>query len=531
MALTLLGCDEEEAPIGDTSWRSAPAPTDAEIGAKPVATPADAFIYATGVNVIAAHTPTRFDARLPRRLGVDASLWEPPTAYIESRVCAGDEAMRSRVLDALDRITAHEPIDQGLLDTYSNLLARCPSRDHCAWLAASARADRAYWAKQPLVTGLVWCEDANVSDIMLGSDVPARATVIWMRNNVPVVDEVVPLALDRAVRQLIADRYQEAYVDAAVTVARYPGTQAAELLRVLQDAQDLAGGGFDEYGDEYGAPNLLTHACEYLLVAPQCANLPGYREVDEADVIVAGSADQYAQVMRDPKRAAKAGERLAACVRDPAQVEGRRTHCLARLAALDWGLAKKAAAQVTSHDPMFAEALRIVTAFESRAAFRAELRTIGLIGDAVQPTFRETLSVADELQRARRLHVFSWRSGTVPVRHDILLFQLAALAGDAMRDVVFEELPPDDLESIYRPAPYVLRAYADGKRWSVVGDALDDRYDVLQTIGLLNVVAAERKSELRWVAVRDDQQVSVIVAPREAIRTAIDQGYIELGDL
>jgi hypothetical protein len=148
----------------------------------------------------------------------------------------------------------------------------------------------------------------------------------------------------------------------------------------------------------------------------------------------------------------------------------------------------------------------------------------------VQPTFREAISVADELLRARRLHVFSPRSGTVPVRHDILLFQLAALAGDAMIDVVFEELPPADIDEMYSSSPHVLRAYAGGKRWSVVADAIDDHYEVRQTIGLLNVVAAERGSELRWVALRDDEQFSVIVAPRDAIRVAVDGGYIELAD-
>jgi hypothetical protein len=530
LALGLGACDEEPADYEQTRSAALP-PTEVELGAESVDTPDDGFVYATGVTMLRAHAPTRFEARLPGRFGgfaEDGSVGDLPSAYFEARLCANDGAMRARVLHALTPSGWLE-LDSTVLDAYVDLLSRCPSTRHCAWLAETARSE--HRAVVPMTGSMLWCERGAFGDLFAREDVPPRAAVIWMRNNVDPVGEV-PAELERAVRAVIADRHEIAFTDATVALARYRGKAAASLIAELQEASDrIAAEAVDGYGYGGEAPELLARACEFLLVAPQCADLPGYREVSDVDVIVTGTQEQYEQALLDPKRAAKVGDLLTACVRDPEQVEARRAHCLARLAARDWTLARAVAAPLSTVDPAFHEALRILGAFESRAAFRRELADLGLVGDHEQPTFQETISVADELYRARRLHVFAGRSGTVPVRHDVLLFQLAGLAGRAMIDVVFEELPPSDIDDIYSTSPHVLRAYADGKRWSVVADATDDFYDVRQTIGLLNVVAAERGSELRWAALPDDDAWAVIVAPRDGIRAAAARGYIELADL
>ena len=76
-----------------------------------------------------------------------------------------------------------------------------------------------------------------------------------------------------------------------------------------------------------------------------------------------------------------------------------------------------------------------------------------------------------------------------------------------------------------------VRAYADGKRWSVVADAFGDEYSIMQTIGLLNVVAAERGSDLRWARLGSEGHHAVIGAPKDGIRGAVERGYIELAPL
>jgi hypothetical protein len=529
LVLGVGACDEgagEQAAMQSV----ATPPSDAQLGAQPVDLPDDPFVYATGVTVLPAHAPTRFEARLPGRygeFGQDGSVGALPSAYFEARLCAGDDAMRQRMLDALGEVA---PFDAALFDPYVDLLMRCPSSEHCRWLADAARADHP--AKFVLASSMTWCENPTVGDVLVSEYAPPRATINWLRNNTAPTGERVPPELERAVRRILDEQRDNAFTDATVALARYPGRAAASLIEELQTASNrIAVDTVDEFGYGGEAPDLITAACEYLLVAPQCAELPGYREIGDADVVIAGTPEQYEQALLVPKRAAKANDLLAACVRDPYEAEPRRAHCLARLAARDWASAKAVAAPLSSADPEFHEALRIVSEFESHAALRRQLADLGLIGDEVLPTYRESLSVANELVQARRLFMFPGQSGTVPVRHDALLFELAGLAGDAMADVVFEELPPTDIDEIYDTSPYVLRAYADGKRWSVVAEAVDDFYEIRQCIGLLNVVAAERGSDLRWVALRSDDLLAVLVGDKNGILTAAERRLIELADL
>ena len=285
------------------------------------------------------------------------------------------------------------------------------------------------------------------------------------------------------------------------------------------------------YVDDADDKALLVAACEYMPDAPQCTKLPGARQVSDAELIVEGNEDHLAHALRNSKRAAKANGLLEACVRDPDQMEQRKHLCFVRLANRDSALAQKLAAQVQAQEPAFAESLWIATSFASRDAMRSMLRELGLATDHVEPTYREALSFVDEMLRSRRLQMFPERAGTVPVGHDALLFRLASMAGTAMNDVVFEELPPTSGGDEYDSAPYVLRAYADGKRWSVVADAFGDEYSIMQTIGLLNVVAAERGSDLRWARLGSEGHHAVIVAPKDGIRGAVERGYIELAPL
>jgi hypothetical protein len=533
LAITLGACDEDPVERAQAyESRPEPAPADHELGAETVTPPDDGFVYASGVTVLRAHVPTRFDAPLPVRsefFASDGSVLGVPSAYVEARLCANDEAMRQRLLDSLARIEASNEVEEGIIHQYTSLLARCSSAAHCKWIVDVAASDRGYWTRTPFSSSAGACDDPRVADLIARRELDPYIALGWINAYLDPSD-TVPRELEQSVRAVLDAQRSDDYAEAALALIDYPGKDATALLEELGVAAALSSDVVG-YVDDADDTALLTRACEYLADAPQCAKLPGARRMSDQELIVEGTEDHFAHALRDPKRAAKANDLLAACVRDPDQSEQRKHLCFVRLADRDWAHAQKLAAQIQAYEPAFGESLWIVSRFPSRDAMRSELRELGLVTDHVEPTYREAVSIAEEMLRSRRLQMFPLHAGTVPVGHDALLFRLAGMAGPAMNDVVFEELPPLSGADEYSSSPYVLRAYADGKRWSVVADAFGDAYAFVQVIGLLNTVAAERGSDLRWAPLTGDGHHAVIVAPKQGIRDAVQRGYIELASL
>jgi hypothetical protein len=125
---------------------------------------------------------------------------------------------------------------------------------------------------------------------------------------------------------------------------------------------------------------------------------------------------------------------------------------------------------------------------------------------------------------------FDVETGTFPNEHDVLLRDLAALAGPALRDAVFEQVPPPEPDGEEGNRPYVLRAYAGGSRYEVQARALDDWYDVEAVVGLLNAVARDRASDVRFLILEPEGQVArVAVGPATALARAVKAGTVKVG--
>jgi len=156
----------------------------------------------------------------------------------------------------------------------------------------------------------------------------------------------------------------------------------------------------------------------------------------------------------------------------------------------------------------------------------ARLRSFGLL-----PEGKEVVgsSSADLLLEAGRAYGFDVETGQIPSEHDSLLRSLAALAGDGMKDALFEEVPPaeEGAEGVY-----VLRVYLAGQRYQTPARNMGDWYDVRAVVGLLNSVARARQLEVRWLALATgDQTATVVAGPEKGLRDAVAAELLELAEL
>lgn len=144
-------------------------------------------------------------------------------------------------------------------------------------------------------------------------------------------------------------------------------------------------------------------------------------------------------------------------------------------------------------------------------------------------------------------HYFDTETGMFPNGHDGLLAGLALRGGPDFADAVFSELPPADpgemrelkrddgtsvhVASLGTDQDYILSGWMGGKRWSVRADDLGDWYDVGAAMSLMNTMARDSGSSVRFVAVHTgDQMSSVLAGDETALMTAIDEGLIQVID-
>jgi hypothetical protein len=122
--------------------------------------------------------------------------------------------------------------------------------------------------------------------------------------------------------------------------------------------------------------------------------------------------------------------------------------------------------------------------------------------------------------------VFDAETGHVPADHPSLLYWLADLTLE-LRDADFDQRAPDFDDDPDTTAPYTLRAYHAGRRWTCRADNCGDFYDVDSCIGLVNALLRDTPTRVAALGPRE-QTVEVIAGPAAAILALRDEGLIEL---
>ena len=510
-ALLGLACEKEVQE--EEAFLAAPVPSDEEIGVKAVATPTDGFIYATGVTVIDAHTPTRFQAPVPSNLEhytYEGDFNGVPTAFVWSRLCTGDEAMRDRVLAAVDRVGWAAELEE----VHYGLVSECPTTAHCEWLTDVATSDRSAAARMPFLRALHGCGPEHAGPALRLEDAPAHVVVNWYLQFVPADSQEVPAELERAILRIAGS--DNAVLDQSVlTLVRYPGADAEALIEHLQEVENRQAMTRDDgYGDLGVEPTqLLDNACDVLLGAPQCPKFKG----PLADKYCIGSDLLFRHLTVDAKSAAT----LAACTRDSIYQDATRLAALERLAWQDWGAAKAIATKMNTAPDFMIPTIATLRRFDSREAMVRHLEDLGLLGERRFTRFGYVITPIEEMALSGRLRQFTASATLSPVRHDRLLFQMAELAGPVLHEVVFEELAPQDF------GPYTLRAYARGKRWSVEATDYSEQFDMRQTVGLLNVVLAELGSDLRYMPITSGDYTGWALGSKVGLTAAVAEGLFE----
>ena len=190
-------------------------------------------------------------------------------------------------------------------------------------------------------------------------------------------------------------------------------------------------------------------------------------------------------------------------------------------------------------DPMCDHALALVPAPEDGdgparvsadaiARRIAQLRSVGFDRvAALDPAKIEGDDAETLLQEAGYAYWFDTETGMYPNEHDSLMRALAERVSPALDDAVFEEIPPaSDAED----APYLLRAYVGGQRYSVRADNLGDWYDVSAVLRLMNRMLSDLGREERLVVLASGgQDVVAVGAPQSVLDAAFAQGVLRSG--
>jgi hypothetical protein len=173
---------------------------------------------------------------------------------------------------------------------------------------------------------------------------------------------------------------------------------------------------------------------------------------------------------------------------------------------------------------------RLVRAYPEPGALEAHLRALRLIpvGRLAVPD-DEPIDGESYLVAAGRATMFDSETDRFPNETDSLLHMLAPMAGGALDNVVFEEVPPPQPDD---PAPYQLHAYIRGERFEVAArNDVGDYYDLEAVLGLLNTLLREQQSDVRFITLAtSDQEAHVAAGPIEGLRAAVSERLLVTDD-
>lgn len=484
---------------------------------------ADGPIVYASVERERAAPPARFAAPWPGDASLlGSSVWPrdaPPRAQARAALCVGDEqAMRSWI-DATERAGGER---ERTLYQAARLTEYCRAEALCDRGAAMLEAGAVGVAGDLATIAVASCGRESDRARVEHEGAPAVAIVRWMESrwplDPPASEEATPLriAAVRTLLELVPDESHRLDHRARAAVFALAGLRGGEpALRAMEG----------ELGGARAA--LLREVIE--------------RRAARSDL---ESEELDARSVTPDERAARIESRVA-CVRAGGW-DGRA--CLAELASLDRPRAVELAGEVDpSDDAMGATAASIVR-FAEPDALAARLRELGLVTSDARFEGAATFDAEVALTEAGRAVSFDTETDTYPNEHDALLVELSALAPGVLHDVVFEEIPPANVlpggdgviadfavgpngEVVERDedeeGPYLLRAYARGERLTSTAENLGDWYDLATVLGLLNVLARARGSDVRWMVLETgDQTAAVVAGPEAGLRAALDEGLL-----
>lgn len=529
-ALLIAGCPGKSRDKHDGGVRS----QGADAAARPTA---DGTFEYTRVQRVRAPVPARFTAPLP---STESELRNvrahPPAGMVAAAVCSGDEALRDRLLAAVRKAAADGTLTPELVDGYRAYLGWCGSEEKCRWLREIVLGPDALEVRQALWHGLVQCPGAEQLEAMTSSDAPAELVVDWYINSSFGPDEQPPFTprLARAAFEVAIEGQIPLVRRVGVLLGRMKDPRALRTLLAIhgrltsEDARASLLVGLHD-SDDPQARRLFEWACQ----RPAMEHDPLCRSTDqprtsrrpaaprELEALVRDwSTDVQALVREQPARRARIVSILERCAASPTH-EGAL--CLTRLALLDrpraTRIAQRMLPSLEPSSPIYDAAFPLAR-YPEPGALAARLLELKLISQPVREEPGTT--VEDLLTSAGAATRFDTETSQYPNEHDVLLEELADLTGPLLDDVVFEERAPVD-----ETGAYVLRAYDRGYRISTRARNNGDWYDLDAVIGLLNVLLADRASELRFVSVpTGDQTALVVVAPRQALIDARAEGLL-----
>lgn len=472
------------------------------------------------IDQAAAPVPPRFAGPLPSRVEGFVQELEngPPRSYVRSRLLEGDREMGAQFLAALRQAAASARKLDELWLTYGKVLGlghrtlgyfdAMPQDDMgysrrfedegvpCTWLRE--------WLNEPHVEApflrelfwrkLVRCPGAETEALFAREDAPLESAL--QHHSAFVRPRFTP-ALERAVRLVLAEDRQDLFPQAEQYVAASQEAVARELREALwRQASDKVR---TEWEQEAARQDRARRAKEQLPL--KCPPVPSRPE---------GISDLML------------------------------SQCLGRWATSNWAATARFAL-TASRSPELQESeperLATLRNFASLAAMKDWAVEQGLLPQAAPDpaTERERFFLSALMEAARRAFRIGIVEGSFPRTHDELLVTLAWTARPELSGVVFEQLspehPPPEWHEERMGEEYTLRAYADGRRYSVKALNPYSTQDIGAVIGLLNHVLEARGSIRRFAVLdTDDVAVTVVLGPEAALREAHSRGLWRLGN-
>jgi hypothetical protein len=556
------GSAPEPVPEPIPDWMHAPE------GERIAPPPDDLFVYANVSRLAGASAPARLHAAIPSTLATFRAWPDDaaPRNQVQARLSADDPETVSAWLEAATS-AAHDAPANDVASAYASLV-RYADGAIVSDLRRRASTTPAPGAHETVWLALAMQGDAQDEALFTSADAPPAATVAWFGNRwMEALSRASAARLLRALEaHLAATTPSDDVLDpCGEGLARAMGAleNAGRVDDLLALGARLTGAHADCLG--ISLENVADPRAQALFVAA-CPRVvpPGRCAVHEAPVARAAATarattDDVRAYDFDPTTIPRTGPRfdaavsaLATCANDASDTWGARG-CLVSLAALDRPRAVTIARAWLATQPDAApeaETQRALDAFPETGSVVAYLRERGLVSEADDVSMQGgAIAPESALEGLGHATRFDTETDQYPNEHDTLLVQLAALAPAALRGVVFEEIvrgtpggvdlgggliadgvTDDEGSMIEGDAPegdYLLHAYDDHARYEVSAENLGDWYDVDAVIGLLNVVAHEHGSDVRWLMLETGDQTAIVVAgPAAGLRQMVADHWL-----
>jgi hypothetical protein len=137
----------------------------------------------------------------------------------------------------------------------------------------------------------------------------------------------------------------------------------------------------------------------------------------------------------------------------------------------------------------------------------------------------------DTLLMSGDVHSFDTETGEIPVRHDLLLLDLAALSRGAFAPTAVSEefLNPKSRDDT--DAPYLVQFAHRDRLYRVTAENLGDWYDVPSILAIANRAVADSGATPQFIALyTGDQTARILFADPAAAKMAAAESLLVLED-